>query len=54
MIIGIDIRSLMERFYSGVPEYTFNLVKKIIELDDNNEYRLFCNSLKKINSEILK
>lgn len=44
MRIGIDIRTLMEKEYSGVSEYTFNLVKAILEQDETNEYKLFYNS----------
>jgi glycosyltransferase involved in cell wall biosynthesis len=44
MKIGIDIRTLMEKSYSGVSEYTFNLVKAILEEDSENEYKLFYNS----------
>ncbi|MDP2708639.1 MAG: glycosyltransferase family 1 protein [bacterium] len=43
MKIGIDIRTLMDARYSGVSEYTLNLVKEILRLDHNNEYRLFYN-----------
>ena len=44
MRIGIDIRALMEKEYSGVPEYTLNLVKAILAQDKENEYKLFYNS----------
>jgi len=44
MRIGIDIRTLMDAQYSGVSEYTFNLIKEILRLDNHNEYRLFYNS----------
>jgi len=44
MKIGIDIRALMGARYSGVSEYALNLIKEIIKLDDQNEYRLFYNS----------
>ena len=49
MKIGVDIRSLMERQYSGVAEYALNLLNAILELDKKNRYFLFYNSLKKIN-----
>ncbi len=32
MKIGIDIRTLMDARYSGVSEYTFNLIKEILKL----------------------
>ena len=44
MKIGIDIRTLMDARYSGVSEYTLNLIKEILKLDYHNEYRLFYNS----------
>ena len=45
MKIGIDIRTLMDAHYSGVSEYTLNLLKEIFRLDNNdNQYKLFYNS----------
>ena len=44
MKIGIDIRTLMDVHYSGVPEYTYNLIKEILKLDVKNTYKLFYNS----------
>ncbi len=44
MKIGIDIRSLLDKNYSGVSEYSYNLIKKILEIDKNNEYIFFLNS----------
>jgi len=43
MKIGIDIRTLMDAQYSGVSEHTLNLIKEILRLDHENEYRLFYN-----------
>ncbi len=43
MKIGIDIRTLMDAQYSGVSEYALNLIREIIRLDNNNQYRLFYN-----------
>jgi len=34
----------MDERYSGVSEYTYNLVKEILKLDNKNDYRLFYNS----------
>lgn len=48
MKIGIDIRTLMDTNYSGVPEFTSNLLEEIFKLDHANEYRLFYNSAKPI------
>jgi len=44
MKIGVDIRVLMDRYYSGVSEYTANLLKAILQQDNSNDYRLFYNS----------
>jgi len=44
MKIGIDIRTLMDAQYSGVSEYTLNLIKEILKLDKKNKYKLFYNS----------
>lgn len=52
MRIGIDIRTLMDKHYSGVPEYTSNLVKEILRLDKKNEYKLFYNSGKDVSGRI--
>lgn len=48
MIIGIDARTLMDRQYSGVSEYTLNLVRELLSQDRENSYRLFYNSYKLI------
>ena len=44
MKIGIDIRTLMESQYSGVSEYTLNLLTEIFRQDQKNQYKLFYNS----------
>jgi glycosyltransferase involved in cell wall biosynthesis len=44
MNIGVDTRSLMDKNYSGVSEYTFNLLTEILKLDQSNNYKLFYNS----------
>jgi len=54
MKIGIDIRTLMDAEYSGVPEYTLNLIKEILRLDSNNEYKLFYNSFTNLENRIPK
>lgn len=54
MKIGIDARTLMDERYSGVSEYALNLIKTILKLDRENEYRLFYNSAKDISSRIPK
>ena len=44
MKIGIDVRCLMESQYSGISEYTYNLLTGLFQLDSINEYVLFYNS----------
>jgi len=48
MKIGIDIRGLMEQNYSGVSQYTSNLLENIFKQDNINQYLLFYNSSKKV------
>lgn len=52
MKIGIDIRTLMDIQYSGIPEYTLNLIKEILKLDKKNEYKLFYNSGKDVSKRL--
>jgi glycosyltransferase involved in cell wall biosynthesis len=47
MKIGVDARVLMDRNYSGVSEYTANLLSAILRQDKENKYSLFYNSFKK-------
>lgn len=54
MRIGIDIRTLMDAQYSGVSEYTYNLVKNLLKKDTQNEYVLFYNSFKNVSERIPK
>lgn len=46
MIIGVDVTMLVYTG-SGVANYTFNLVKTLLEIDKKNEYRLFYSSLRR-------
>ncbi|MBI5122364.1 glycosyltransferase family 4 protein [Candidatus Roizmanbacteria bacterium] len=46
MRIGIDITMLVYAG-SGVANYTYNLVKALLEIDKKNEYRLFYSSLRR-------
>lgn len=46
MRVGIDIRCLMEPQYSGISEYTYNLVANLLRIDRQNEYLLFYNASK--------
>ncbi|MEK7098025.1 MAG: glycosyltransferase, partial [Patescibacteria group bacterium] len=52
MKIGIDIRTLMDAQYSGVSEYTLNLIQNILKLDSKNDYRLFYNSARDIGNRM--
>jgi glycosyltransferase involved in cell wall biosynthesis len=52
MRIGIDIRSLMDRHYSGVSEYTRNLLGELFRIDTENEYVLFYNSGRDLSGRI--
>jgi len=44
MKIGADIRVLMDKHYSGISEYTANLLTAILRQDKENYYKLFYNS----------
>jgi len=46
MIIGVDVTMLVYAG-SGVANYTFNLVKSLLEIDKKNEYRLFYSSFRR-------
>lgn len=48
MRIGIDIRSLMEKNYSGVAHYTHKLVRAMLQEDGENEYVLFYNTARDV------
>jgi len=46
MNIGIDIRCLTEAYYSGIGEYTYNLLRHLLAIDSKNQYFLFYNAAK--------
>lgn len=52
MKIGVDIRVLMDEYYSGVSQYAANLLNAIFTLDSNNEYKLFYNSWKNLDERL--
>ncbi len=54
MKIGVDIRVLMDENYSGVSEYTHNLLEEILKQDNSNEYKLFYNSFQNIDQHLAK
>src|SRR3989338_4287007 len=51
MKIGIDIRCLLEKNYSGISEYTYNLLNELLKIDQKNQYFLFYNELKSAHFE---
>ena len=48
MKIGIDLRLLAAGKHTGVEEYTLGLLRKLFELDRENEYVLFFNAWRNI------
>jgi glycosyltransferase involved in cell wall biosynthesis len=54
MKIGVDIRVLMDRYYSGIAHYSANLLSELIKSSDDHQYRLFYNSFKKIDGKMSK
>ena len=54
MKIGIDIRVLMDKHYSGISEYTANLLAAILRQNKTNEYKLFYNSYRDLNGRLDK
>src|SRR3989338_913339 len=44
MRIGVDIRCLMDKYYSGISEFTYNLLQHLFKIDSQNQYLLFYNS----------
>lgn len=52
MKIGVDIRVLMDKQYSGVSEYTAALLREILRLDTDDEFSLFYNSFRNLSARI--
>lgn len=52
MIIGVDIRVLMDKQYSGVSQYAANLLAALLEIDKENQYRLFYNSWQNLSDKM--
>ncbi|HOZ56298.1 MAG: Mannosylfructose-phosphate synthase [Parcubacteria group bacterium ADurb.Bin316] len=52
MRIGIDIRTLMDRRYSGVSNYTLELVNELLRQDNINQYKLYYNSGQDVSARI--
>lgn len=49
MKIGIDVRVLLDKHYSGVASFTFYLLKNILKIDKQNAYCFFYNSFRAVN-----
>lgn len=49
--ILVDIRSLLDKPYTGVAQYTLNFLNEVLEKDKENQYFLFYNSHKFHNSD---
>ncbi len=54
MKIGVDIRVLMDRYYSGIAHYSDNLLNELLKNPDDHKYRLFYNSFSDIKDKMLK
>ncbi|QQS60591.1 glycosyltransferase family 4 protein [Candidatus Falkowbacteria bacterium] len=52
MNILIDIRPLMDKRYSGVAEYTFELLKALLIIDQKNHYWLLYNSYHNVSDRL--
>lgn len=52
MKIGVDIRVLMDKNYSGVSNYTSFLLRAMMNLDKDDEFRLFYNSYYDVRANI--
>ena len=46
MNVGIDIRSLAQKPYTGIGNYTYHLLNSLFKIDSKNQYFLFNNSAK--------
>ncbi|MFH0819343.1 MAG: glycosyltransferase family 1 protein [Patescibacteria group bacterium] len=53
MLIGIDIRCLLEAQPSGVSFYTQNLLDNLLRLNTEHDYLLFYNSFQPVHKEII-
>ena len=54
MKIGVDVRVLMDKQYSGISEYAYYLLRELLNTDANNEYVFYYNSFRKIDPELFK
>jgi glycosyltransferase involved in cell wall biosynthesis len=54
MNIGVDVRVLMDKEYSGVSWYALDLLSAILEIDEKNKYFFYYNSFHDINDRLTK
>lgn len=52
MRIGVDIRVLMDKHYSGISEYTAKLLDALLRVGKDDQWRLFYNSWEDISSQM--
>ncbi|MBN2884751.1 glycosyltransferase family 4 protein [Patescibacteria group bacterium] len=52
MRIGVDIRVLMDKHYSGVSQYASSLLRTMLKIDKDDEFRLFYNSYHDVRANI--
>lgn len=52
MRIGVDIRVLLDKQYSGISEYAYYLLRELLARDDGNEYIFYYNSIHKIDPKL--
>lgn len=49
MVIGVDIRCLAEKFRTGVGEYAYNLLRRLPQMSEANQFCYFFNAAKSVN-----
>lgn len=52
MKIGVDIRVLMDKQYSGISEYAYYLLREFLAEGGDNEYIFYYNSFRKIDTKL--
>jgi glycosyltransferase involved in cell wall biosynthesis len=52
MKIGVDVRVLMDKQYSGISEYAYYLLREFLAQDDGNEYIFYYNSFHKLDPKL--
>lgn len=54
MKIGVDIRVLLDKEYSGISQYAYYLLRELLARNDDCEYVFYYNSFKRVNLELFK